>query len=111
MVGHPFDLVKVRMQASTSASTGVFSTIQKTFVSEGVRGIYRGVSAPLVATTPMFALSFWSYNMGKRVVQYVSQSSQGHGSNVATLSIPQTCIAGGLSSFPTVTIMVSKFLI
>lgn len=105
LIGHPFDLVKVRMQASTTASGGVFATMQKTFASEGVRGLYRGVSAPLAATTPMFALSFWSYNMGKRVVQYCSEPTQGSSGIETTLSIPQTCIAGALSSFPTVAIM------
>ena len=105
MVGHPLDLVKVRMQASGSASSGVFYSLRTTFVKEGVRGLYRGVSAPLTATTPMFAVSFWSYDMGKRVVQYVSGDSNDAN---ATLSLSQICVAGALSSFPTVAIMVRE---
>lgn len=102
LVGHPFDLVKVRMQASGSASAGVFYSLRTTFVTEGVRGLYRGVSAPLTATTPMFAVSFWSYDMGKRIVQYVNGNPN---DTNATLSINQICVAGALSSFPTVAIM------
>lgn len=106
LVGHPLDLVKVRMQASTTSSLGVFATMQRTFVAEGARGLYRGVSAPLTATTPMFAVSFWSYDMGKRVVQMLSSPSENNGGKDFTFTIPQICMAGALSSFPTVTIMV-----
>lgn len=105
LVGHPLDLVKVRMQASTTSSLGVFATMQRTFVAEGARGLYRGVSAPLTATTPMFAVSFWSYDMGKRVVQMLSSPSENNGGKDFTFTIPQICMAGALSSFPTVTIM------
>lgn len=105
LVGHPLDLVKVRMQAASSSSEGVFSTMQKTFVKDGISGLYRGVTAPLTATTPMFAVSFWSYNMGKRVVQMLSPSPRNINGQENLLSIPQTCAAGAFSSFPTVTIM------
>ena len=61
VVGHPFDLVKVRLQ---TAEKGVYSSaldvVRKTVAREGLtRGLYAGVSAPLVGVTPMFAVSFW----------------------------------------------------
>jgi len=59
-VGHPFDLVKVRIQtASASAATSspsVFGMLKQLFATEGIRGLYRGVSAPFVAISPMFAV-------------------------------------------------------
>ncbi|KAI4144583.1 MAG: hypothetical protein LQ340_006595, partial [Diploschistes diacapsis] len=54
IVGHPFDLVKVRLQ---TAEKGVYSSaldvVRKTVAREGLaRGLYAGVSAPLVGVTP-----------------------------------------------------------
>ena len=55
LVGHPFDLVKVRMQtAEKGVYTGAIDVVKKTVAREGLRrGLYAGVSAPLVGVTPM----------------------------------------------------------
>ena len=55
LVGHPFDLVKVRMQtAERGVYTGALDVVRKTVAREGLRrGLYAGVSAPLVGVTPM----------------------------------------------------------
>lgn len=55
VVGHPFDLVKVRLQ---TAEKGVYSSaidvVRKAVLKDGLRrGLYAGVSAPLVGVTPM----------------------------------------------------------
>jgi solute carrier family 25 carnitine/acylcarnitine transporter 20/29 len=55
IVGHPFDLVKVRLQ---TAERGVYSSaidvVRKGVAKDGLRrGLYAGVSAPLVGVTPM----------------------------------------------------------
>lgn len=55
IVGHPFDLVKVRLQTSEK---GVYSSaidvVRKSIARDGLRrGLYAGVSAPLVGVTPM----------------------------------------------------------
>jgi len=60
VVGHPFDLVKVRMQ---TAEKGVYSSavdcLRKSLARDGLRrGLYAGVSAPLVGVTPMCELWF-----------------------------------------------------
>lgn len=59
IVGHPFDLVKVRLQTSEK---GVYSSaldvVRKGIARDGVRrGLYAGVSAPLLGVTPMCKLS------------------------------------------------------
>jgi solute carrier family 25 (mitochondrial carnitine/acylcarnitine transporter), member 20/29 len=60
LVGHPFDLVKVRMQtAEKGAYSGAMDVVKKTLARDGFRGVYRGVTAPLLGVTPMFAVSFW----------------------------------------------------
>ena len=55
IVGHPFDLVKVRLQtAEKGVYTGAMDVVRKTIAKEGpVRGLYAGVSAPLTGVTPM----------------------------------------------------------
>lgn len=55
VVGHPFDLVKVRMQtAEKGVYNGAMDVLRKGIAKDGlVRGLYAGVSAPLVGVTPM----------------------------------------------------------
>merc|ERR1712072_245964 len=74
VVGHPFDLVKVRLQtAEKGVYSGAMDVVRKTVAREGLaRGLYAGVSAPLVGVTPMFAVSFWAYGLGKQLVESFS---------------------------------------
>ena len=55
VVGHPFDLVKVRLQtAEKGVYSGAMDVVRRTIAREGLRrGLYAGVSAPLVGVTPM----------------------------------------------------------
>ncbi|OTA95336.1 hypothetical protein M434DRAFT_393913 [Hypoxylon sp. CO27-5] len=97
IVGHPFDLVKVRLQ---TADKGVYSSaidvVRKSVAREGLRrGLYAGVSAPLVGVTPMFAVSFWGYDLGKQLVTTFSPPSP-----TGALSIGQISAAGFFSAIP-----------
>jgi len=60
VVGHPFDLVKVRLQtAERGVYSGAFDAVRKSVAKDGLRrGLYAGVSAPLVGVTPMCMFSF-----------------------------------------------------
>ncbi|KND93312.1 Mitochondrial carnitine carrier [Tolypocladium ophioglossoides CBS 100239] len=96
VVGHPFDLVKVRLQ---TAERGVYASavdvVRKSVARDGLRrGLYAGVSAPLVGVTPMFAVSFWGYDLGKQMVGSASAVAPGG------LSIAQISAAGFLSAIP-----------
>lgn len=55
LVGHPFDLVKVRLQtAERGVYKGAVDVVTKSVAKDGLaRGLYAGVSAPLVGVTPM----------------------------------------------------------
>jgi solute carrier family 25 carnitine/acylcarnitine transporter 20/29 len=55
IVGHPFDLVKVRLQtAEKGVYSGAIDVVRKSIARDGLRrGLYAGVSAPLAGTTPM----------------------------------------------------------
>jgi solute carrier family 25 (mitochondrial carnitine/acylcarnitine transporter), member 20/29 len=87
---------QVRMQTSSGGGGSVMGMLGKTVQVEGIRGLYRGVSAPLVAVTPLFALSFWGYDMGQRVVRAATPSIKA----TDDLSLTQKIIAGGLSALP-----------
>ncbi|KAK4103407.1 mitochondrial carrier [Parathielavia hyrcaniae] len=97
VVGHPFDLVKVRLQ---TAEKGVYSSaldvVRKSVAKDGLRrGLYAGVSAPLVGVTPMFAVSFWGYDLGKSIVRTTSTVAPD-----GSLSIAQISAAGFFSAVP-----------
>lgn len=96
VVGHPFDLVKVRMQtAEKGVYSGALDVVRKTIAREGLaRGLYAGVSAPLVGVTPMFAVSFWGYDVGKQLVSSVSTVHNNQ------YSVAQISAAGFFSAIP-----------
>lgn len=68
--------------------SGTFDCAAKTIKKEGVRGLYKGMSAPLTGVAPIFALCFAGYAFGKRVQQT--------GENTK-LTYSQIAIAGSFS--------------
>lgn len=96
IVGHPFDLVKVRLQtAEKGVYSGAMDVVRRTIAREGLaRGLYAGVSAPLVGVTPMFAVSFWGYDVGKQLVSSVSTVENNQ------YSVGQVAAAGFFSAIP-----------
>mmetsp|Transcript_12861 Transcript_12861/g.18523 ORF Transcript_12861/g.18523 Transcript_12861/m.18523 type:complete len:309 (+) Transcript_12861:53-979(+) len=103
LVGHPLDLIKVRMQ-TLGGTQSVFGMMSSIFRAEGIGGLYRGVSAPLVAVSPLYAVNFWGYDMGKRAVVWWQESVLKK-THDGTFTTGQICIAGGLSSLPTTMLM------
>lgn len=63
LVGHPFDLVKVRLQTSTNPSLP--HCLKKIYHSGGIMGFYQGVTAPLLGVIPIFALYYGVYKLSK----------------------------------------------
>lgn len=77
LVGHPFDLIKTRLQtAQPGVYTGALDAVKKALARDGATGcvclekiwavnkltpqsLYRGVVPPLLGVTPIFAVSFW----------------------------------------------------
>ncbi|RAL02264.1 carnitine:acyl carnitine antiporter [Aspergillus ibericus CBS 121593] len=100
VVGHPFDLVKVRLQtAEKGVYSGAIDVVKRTVAREGlVRGLYAGVSAPLVGVTPMFAVSFWGYDVGKTLVGKFSEVRVEN--NTPQYTIGQISAAGFFSAIP-----------
>jgi solute carrier family 25 carnitine/acylcarnitine transporter 20/29 len=63
IVGHPFDTIKVRMQTSKSATTGLMATLKE---FGGSASLFRGMTAPLGAAAVINAIVFSSYGVGSR---------------------------------------------
>ena len=93
LAGHPFDLVKVRLQ------TGLYNSsvqcVKQTIAKDGLTGLYRGVLPPLLGVTPMFAVSFWGYDVGKRLVSTYT------GKSIDQFEIKEISTAGFISAIPT----------
>ncbi|GME67253.1 unnamed protein product [[Candida] boidinii] len=96
LTGHPFDLVKVRLQTGLYDSS--MKCISDTLKKDGPLGFYRGVMPPLVGVTPMFAVSFWGYDLGKNLVYYYNKKPV---SDNTPLTIGEISFAGFFSAIPT----------
>ncbi|XP_003341753.1 mitochondrial carnitine/acylcarnitine carrier protein isoform X1 [Monodelphis domestica] len=102
-VGHPLDTVKVRLQTQPkgqqgqpSLYSGTFDCFRKTLVKEGIQGLYRGMAAPIIGVTPMFAVCFFGFGLGKKLQQKNPDD---------VLTYPQLFAAGMLSGVFTTGIM------
>ncbi|VDO00354.1 unnamed protein product [Rodentolepis nana] len=74
ITGHPFDTIKVRLQTMPHAGPNqiplyrdAFDCACKTVTNEGIRGLYKGMLAPLIGAMPLFAVCFLGFNVGKSV--------------------------------------------
>ncbi|XP_065058964.1 mitochondrial carnitine/acylcarnitine carrier protein-like [Rhopilema esculentum] len=70
--GHPLDTIKVRLQTQPHPKfgelpqfNGLLDCAYKTIKNEGFRGLYKGMGTPLLIATPMCAVGFWGYGVGR----------------------------------------------
>lgn len=98
--GYPLDLAKVRLQTSTQY-TGFIHVLRSSFQREGLRGWYRGMSAPLVGVVPTFAINFWAYDQGVLLLHDMLGLHEDQ-----RLPVRYSGIAGSLAGIPTVLVMV-----
>lgn len=101
------DLIKVKLQTMPTPApgeapmyTGMGDVFRKTIAADGPRGLYKGMSAPLIGITPIFAVCFWAYDVGKKLTRAVFSVPEAQ-----DLNLLQIGIAGGLSAVPTTAIM------
>eukprot|EP01098_Paradermamoeba_levis_P004499 TRINITY_DN1923_c0_g3_i1.p1 TRINITY_DN1923_c0_g3~~TRINITY_DN1923_c0_g3_i1.p1 ORF type:complete len:331 (-),score=69.72 TRINITY_DN1923_c0_g3_i1:127-1083(-) len=93
---YPLDTVKVRLQTQTTGGGGgaqpgrvVFKgpvdCLVKTFKNEGFRGMYKGLTSPLLGAMMENAVLFVSYAQIKRTIQTDENTP---------LTLPQLCLSG-----------------
>ena len=114
LLGHPLDLVKVRMQTATTTTTtaagggvGSAATTVSGMLAEivraegGARGLFRGVGAPLLTVVPTTAVAFWGYDVGRRTIASFDGDRPDRAPSGA-----EVCAAGAMSAFPTALVIV-----
>ncbi|CBQ68758.1 related to mitochondrial amino acid transporter ARG-13 [Sporisorium reilianum SRZ2] len=98
---HPFDLVKVRLQTQSADRparyAGAFDCFKQTYLQEGIRGLYRGLSMPVLGATLENACLFFTYNQIQSAIRWFNgearSSSAAKADAESPLSIPQLAIA------------------
>jgi solute carrier family 25 (mitochondrial carnitine/acylcarnitine transporter), member 20/29 len=95
LVGHPLDLIKVKLQTEAKGST-IVGTFKRIIATDGFRGLYRGMSGPLMGVTPMLAVCFWSYDIGQQLVKKLWSIKEDE-----KLDLKEISLAGGFSALPT----------
>lgn len=101
--GHPLDTIKVRLQTMPLPASGelplysgTYDCAKRTIQREGFRGLYKGMSAPIVGVAPIFAMSFFGFGLGKRLQQKTPEE---------VLSNTQLFAAGAFSGIFTTSVM------
>ncbi|KAF2817717.1 mitochondrial carrier [Mytilinidion resinicola] len=86
-VGHPFDTIKVRLQTTDKSQfKGPWECLSQTVRNEGIKGLYKGATPPLVGWMFMDSLMLGSLNVYRRLLndnvfnprRTSAESSQGH---------------------------------
>ncbi|CAK5051145.1 unnamed protein product [Meloidogyne enterolobii] len=104
IVGHPFDTVKVRLQTmprpingQKPLYTGAMDCARQTVTKEGFFALYKGMAAPLVGVSPLFAVFFGGTAVGKWLLQKDPNQK---------LSFGQNFTAGAIAGIFTTSVMV-----
>lgn len=99
-VGHPLDTIKVKMQTSNEYA-GMSDCFRKIIAKDGPKGLFAGMAAPLAGITPIFAVYFWGFDVGKQI----ARAFEGTGPD-QQLSSAGIMFAGGFSAIPGSAVMV-----
>jgi len=94
LIGHPFDTLKVRLQAQSITNpvySGVVDCFKQTVSKEGIAGLYKGMSSPLVGQMAFRATLFTSLGQSK---VFLSNRKGG-----GALTKPEFFLAGGMTGF------------
>jgi len=103
ITGQPLDTIKVRLQTQnvkpgeTPLYSGTLDCAKKTIAKEGFKGLYKGMVTPLIGITPIYAICFLGFGVGKKL--QTSDPSQ-------PLTLPQIWNAGMVAGVATTIIMV-----
>lgn len=65
---YPIDTVKVLLQAHSSRYTGPIDCLKQTYARNGMKGLYKGVTTPVVGAMAETSTLFVSYGIAKRLL-------------------------------------------
>jgi len=95
LVEYPFDTVKVRLQSQSLSAreySGAIDCFQKSLRRDGVLGMYKGISVPIVAAGAENAVLFSAFN-------YFDRKVGGHFENAAVRATACGSLSGIVASF------------
>lgn len=98
VVGQPLDTIKVRIQTGQS-TMGIMGTGMGIVRKEGVMALWKGLLPPVMASTPMYALCFFGYGVGKEIFCDDDAFDEGN------FKLGQIGLAGSVSAVFTTPIM------
>lgn len=81
VVTHPFDLVKTRLQAEHEnrfvrvSSRSLFQTLRRIFTTEGVPGLFRGLSPRLAKVAPACGIMIGAFEGASRLLSHARQDT------------------------------------
>ncbi|KAL5216786.1 hypothetical protein ABZP36_008187 [Zizania latifolia] len=98
-VGHPFDTVKVKLQAHNTTVHGklyrnAFHCTRRILVEEGMRGLYKGASSSFMGIAVESSLFFGTYSQAKQLLKGKSED----GRPQLQVIIPSAACSGALIS-------------
>lgn len=95
-IEYPFDTVKVRLQSQPDhlplRYAGPLDCFRQSFKTEGLAGLYRGISAPLVGAAAENSSLFLFESVGREALISAGMASRERG-----LSLPQLWVTGAFS--------------
>ncbi|CAB3232906.1 unnamed protein product [Arctia plantaginis] len=75
-LGYPMDTIKVRLQTmpvpkpgEETIYTGMIDCARKTIKMDGVKGLFRGILAPLAVAAPVNAVNFFGFGIAKKLIE------------------------------------------
>lgn len=104
IVGHPFDTIKVRVQASANCG-GILSSLSSEF--GGVSSLFRGMGTPLCSAAVVNAVIFSSYGSASKVYDHYSCGTDFTKANSASARDPwqKSTICGAFAGLVQCTII------
>lgn len=79
IVGQPFDIIKVRIQAQSPINPkydGTLDCARKIYQNEGISTFYKGTLSPLVGVGACVSIQFGANEAGKRIIKRVKKSNR-----------------------------------
>ena len=101
-IGHPFDTVKVLLQtqpANNPIYSGPIDAVSKVLKSEGIGGLYKGITSPLAGQMFFRATLFFGYARARRrssaspptIPSVISEPASSRGPRARCSSPPSIC--------------------
>lgn len=101
MLEYPFDTVKVRLQSQPlhlpPLYTGAVDCFRQSLLTDGVYGLYRGISAPLAGAAIETSSLFFSYRIAQISLLAVTNKQKEDGSREEKLSLGGLVACGAAS--------------